>query len=139
MGENILRSFFDDDFILGFGGPTCIRYNTASTKDMNPAVWSKWKETEGDVEKELGYKGVVRTVGVDEEDVKVSLERDGLIVEGKTTFEGYTYSQYVKLPISRDVISNISGVSYRSKNGMTYVYLNVRTPEYKQIKVQKID
>ena len=140
MSENMLKTLFEDDFFgLGFGIPTSIRYNTASTKDMNPVVWAKWteKDEEGK-DKFIGYKAVVRTVGVSEDDVKITVEKDGLIVEGKTEFEGYSYSQYVKLPVSREVVSNIEKISYHSKDGMTYVYLNIRTPKYKKIDIQKI-
>lgn len=137
--NELISTFFDDDF-FGFGMPTRIRYSTEKTKDMMPAYWKRWtKKNADDKEEFVGYKCLVRTVGVASEDVNVSLENDRIVVDGKTEVEGYTYSQHVELPLSKEVIGNIKSVEYKSKDGMTYIYLKVRTPEYKKIDVKRIE
>ena len=105
-----------------------------------PAYWKRWtRKNSDDKEEFLGYKCLVRTVGVASEDVNVTLENDRIVVDGKTKVEDYTYSQHVELPISKDVVSNVKSVEYKSKDGMTYIYLKVRTPEYKKIDVKRIE
>ena len=105
-----------------------------------PAYWKRWtKKNSDDKEEFLGYKCLVRTVGVASEDVNVTLENDRIVVDGKTKVEDYTYSQHVELPISKDVVSNVKSVEYKSKDGMTYIYLKVHTPEYKKIDVKRIE
>lgn len=137
--NELISTFFDDDF-FGFGMPTRIRYSTEKTKDMMPAYWKRWtKKNTDDKEEFIGYKCLVRTVGVASEDVNISLENDRIVVDGKTEVEGYTYSQHVELPLSKEVIGNVKSVEYKSKDGMTYIYLKVRTPEYKKIDVKRIE
>lgn len=136
---DLISTFFDDDF-FGFGKPTRLRYSTSNTKDMMPAYWKRWtKKNAEDKEEFLGYRCLVRTVGVASEDVNITLENDRIIVDGKTEVEDYTYSQHVELPLSKEVIGNVKSVEYRSKDGMTYIYLKVRTPEYKKIDVKRIE
>lgn len=136
---DLISTFLDDDF-FGFGKPTRVRYSTSNTKDMMPAYWKRWtKKNAEDKEEFLGYKCLVRTVGVASEDVNVTLENDRIVVDGKTEVEDYTYSQHVELPLSTEVIGNVKSVEYRSKDGMTYIYLKVRTPEYKKIDVKRIE
>ena len=102
--NDLISTFFDDDF-LGFGLPTRIRFNTYNTKDTMPAYWKRWtKKNSDDKEEFLGYKCLVRTVGVASEDVNVTLEDDRIVVDGKTKVEDYTYSQQVELPISKYVV-----------------------------------
>lgn len=137
--NELISTFFDDDF-FGFGFPTRIRFSTEKTKDMMPAYWKRWtKKNADDKDEFVGYKCLVRTVGVASEDVNVSLENDRIVVDGKTEVEGYTYSQHVELPLSKEVIGNVKSVEYKSKDGMTYIYLKVRTPEYKKIDVKRIE
>lgn len=136
---DLISTFLDDDF-FGFGKPTRVRYSTSNTKDMMPAYWKRWtKKNAEDKEEFLGYKCLVRTVGVASEDVNVTIENDRIVVDGKTEVEDYTYSQHVELPLSTEVIGNVKSVEYRSKDGMTYIYLKVRTPEYKKIDVKRIE
>lgn len=137
--NDLISTIFDDDF-LGFGLPTRVRFNTYNTKDTMPAYWKRWtKKNADDKEEFIGYKCLVRTVGVASEDVNVTLEDNRIVVDGKTKVEDYTYSQHVELPISKDVVSNVKSVEYKSKDGMTYIYLKVRTPEYKKIDVKRIE
>ena len=130
-----LGNFFDDDFFkCGFGLPISIRYNTAGTKDMMPAVWRDYFDENGN---KIGYKAICRTVGVDESDVKIEIKENSLIVSGKTEYEGSIYSQYVELPIVEDVMSNIEKVDYKTKNGLTYIYLKVKKTEKKNFTINK--
>ena len=153
---DFLRDFNFNDFI-GFGVPTNIRFNTAGTKDMLPVYWKKWsveikdKDNEGhgkdendknnDKEpkmKDVGYKCVCRTVGINEEDIKITLEDYGICVQGETTYEGNVYSQYIELPISKDLIANIESINYKTVNGLTYIYLLMKEPKKNKVSIRKV-
>lgn len=131
-----INDFLDDDFFkIGFGLPVGIRYNTAGTKDMMPAIWEDYIDEKGN---KIGYKAICRTVGIDEKDVNVKIKDGSLIVNGETEYESYKYSQYVELPIVEDVMSNIEGVEYKTLNGITYIYLRVKKPEKREFNIKKI-
>lgn len=132
-----MNKMVDDMFsTLGFGMPRNIRFNTGNTKDMLPGYWKEWKDEEGD---QRGYKCVCRSVGIAPEDITIELQDDCIVLDGKTEVEdGSVYTQHVELPISKDLMSNIEKVNYRCKDGLTYIYLRVNTPEKKRVLVEKI-
>ena len=106
------------DFVkdLMFGVPRGLVFNTFGTKDMSPAKWTK---------NESGYECVCRTVGINSEDVNVTLKNDCILVSGESEIEGVKYNTRYELPISKDIISNVVKVRYRSLNGLTFIYLDV--------------
>lgn len=132
-----MNKMVDDMFsVLGFGMPRNIRFNTMNTKDLMPAIWRIWKDEDGN---QKGYFSIVRSVGVNESDMKVELTDNSIIVDGETEIDEDTkFSQHVELPISKDLMSNIEKVNYRCKDGLTYIYLKVNTPEKKKVLVEKI-
>lgn len=136
-----LSTMFD---IAGFGRPVKIRFNTNGTKDMMPACWKVWeekvnsKDIPDSVLVKKGYKAICRTVGINEEDIKITVEDYGICVEGKTVVEGTEYSQYMELPVSKSIMDSIKNIKYKSINGLTYVYLEVEEPEKKKINIEKI-
>lgn len=140
--SNLMSMFDEFDDLFGFGRPTVIRFNSAGTKDMTPAHFTKWKEKvveDGkEVEKFKGYRCIARTVGIDASDVKVSCVNNGIVIQGETTYEGNRYSQYIELPISKDVMATIKSVNYTVKNGLTHVYLEVKPSEATQIPVRMV-
>lgn len=132
--------------VAGFGLPTKIKFNTPDTKDMMPACWKVWEEKVHDPDtddctynKKMGYKAVCRTVGISPDDVKVTQEDYGICVQGKTEVDGKEYSQYMELPISEDIMANITGIDYKTENGLTYIYLKVQSPDKKKIEIRKLD
>ena len=70
MGNDFLDEFFGNDF-LGFGKPQLDFYNAAGTKDVKPAVWYKAKVN--DNAKYDEYVAICRSVGVDAQDIKVTI------------------------------------------------------------------
>ena len=122
-----MYEFLDDFF--GFGKPYDLIYNTGKTKDMNPAYWSKTEE---------GYKATCRTVGISAEDVKVEVNDYTILICGETEYEGIKYNTSYKLPIAKEIMGDIEKIEYKTLNGITYIYLFVKTPEKKQIKINKI-
>lgn len=121
MRSNFFDTVFDfaDDVVsLGFGRPENLAFNVAGTKDVFPSRWSE-------MENEEGYKCVCRTVGIDPEDVEVTLNDNKIHVSGETEFEGVKYDTRYDLPLSRDILSNIKNIKFKSLNGLTYIYVYV--------------
>lgn len=127
--NELFNDFYDDLFALGFGKPRKIIFNSGKTQDMNPAYWS---------ETENGYKAVCRTVGINEEDVSVELKHNCIKVSGETEYEGSKYNVSYELPVSDDVLANVTKLEYKTLNGLTYIYISVNRPEKKEIKAQRI-
>lgn len=130
-----------ENLVMGFGKPKNIKFNTPNTKDILPSYWSKWEvDTKDSTEKiQKGYKCVCRTVGIDPEDIKITIEDYGICLDAKTVYDSETqYTQHIELPISDSLISDIESISYHSKNGVTYIYLEMKKPEKKKVVINKI-
>ena len=117
---------FDDVFSF-FGTPSTVIYNTAGTKDMKPIAWTKTK---------TGYKSVCRTVGINPDDLKVEITTHSVRISGKTKYEDEEYSVNYEAPIAKEIISNIDKVEYKSLNGLTYIYIEMKSPEKKKVKIK---
>ena len=138
---DLINSIFDDS--LFFSSPRNIRFNTDSVLDMRPAKWYLWKEEEGDEDSKVvvtkGVYAVVKCLGIASEDVSVELKNDCVIVQGKTEVKGIAYSQYVELPVSKEILANVEKIQYEAKDGLVFVYLKTKMPEKKpQILIEKM-
>ena len=128
-----MSTIFDefDNLFFGFGKPVSIKFNTPYTKDVHPA--SPW------IKDENGYHMVARVVGINPSDLNVTLEEYGLCIDGETEDDGYVYTQHIELPISKDLLANITEVNYSVNNGLCKVYITVKEPEYKKAVVKMIE
>ena len=61
-----------------------------------------------------------------------------ILICGETEYEGIKYNTSYKLPIAKEIMGDIEKIEYKTLNGITYIYLFVKTPEKKQIKINKI-
>ena len=139
-----MSNYFDeifDSMMMGFGKPVNVRFNTAKTKDLMPNYWSAWDvEVKDSTEKEnVGYKCICRTVGIDANDVKVTMEEYGICVDGVTEYEGNKFTQHIELPISESVMADIEAINYKTLNGLTYIYLKMKKPEKKKVAIHRVD
>jgi HSP20 family molecular chaperone IbpA len=128
--NDFLRDFdaFFSDLDGWFGKPRHLMFQ-CKTKDMTPSFYEKTDD---------GYKCTCRTVGINAEDVKVTLEDDCIHVEGKTELDGYKYSTSYDLPLTEDVINNIKNIKYKTANGITIIYIDLDRPEKKKVKIEQI-
>lgn len=138
---NTVNSIFDDS--LFFPSMRNIRFNTDGVLDMRPAKWYLWKEDEGDSDSKVlvtkGVYAVVKCLGIAEEDIKVELKNDCVVVQGKTKVKDVDYSQYVELPVSKEILANVEKIQYEAKDGLVFVYLKTKMPEKKpQILIEKM-
>lgn len=132
-----MTRFFDDvvfdevfrDFNVIFGKPRKLIFN-CKTKDQMPSYWEKT---------DTGFKATCRTVGINPEDVKVSLEYDCIKVSGETEMDGYKYNCYYELPVIEEVLNNIKSIQYKTKNGLTFIYVDVDIPKKKDVKIERIE
>ena len=128
-----MRPIFNDfeTFLLGFGRPVSIRFNTPNTKDIHPA--SPWYK-EGDK-----YHMIARVVGINPEDLKLTIEDYGLCIDGKSEHDGNVYTQHIELPISDSLMANITDINYSVKNGLCKVSVVVKEPEHKEININMVE
>lgn len=135
-------------FTMGFGFPRNVKFNTPGTKDLMPSYWKEWyKYKDGaknsDEKEQLGYYCVCRTIGINPECIKVEETEDGLIVKGETEVKEtgtntVKYSQYIELPIAREIMDAISHIEYTSKNGLTYVYVGMTSKIRRNIPIGRL-
>ena len=96
-----MSKFFDDvfdDFLLGFGKPRSLVFKSV-VKDMMPSYWKK--------KNDKTYVCVVKTLGINPEDILVEETDCGLKVNGSTELCGYTYSTSLELPIAESIMNEI--------------------------------
>ena len=128
---NFLSNDFFDDTFFGFGvKPFYNRFNTPLTKDITPVA--PWKR-DGD-----NYYTVVRMIGIDPEQVNISLEKYGLHIYGESEVFGEKYNQEIKIGMASEIIANIESVNYEVKNGMCKIILNMKKVEKQPIKISRI-
>lgn len=120
--------FFDDSFNSIFGRPRNLIFN-CKTKDQMPSFWEKTDD---------GFKATCRTVGVNPEDVVVSVSDDCIVVKGETKVDNYTYNCSYELPVIEEVLNNIKSIKYKTANGLTFINLEVDLPKRKDIKIEQI-
>lgn len=133
MTDLIFDDFFDQ-FVLGFGKPRKNRYNTGHTQDMSPVYWETLTDDNGE---EIGYKATCRTVGIEPDDVKVTVKGNVIAVEGKTENGKSVYDCYYEIPVAESVIANIEKINYQTKNGLTYVTVNIKRPIKNEILIER--
>ncbi|MFL0194478.1 hypothetical protein ACJDU8_02660 [Clostridium sp. WILCCON 0269] len=131
--SNSLTKYHDFDTVdelLGkwFGEPKNLVVN-CKNKDMSPVCWE---------EAPNGYKATCRTVGIRPEDVKVILKDDNIHVSGKSVLDNYDYCVSYNLPLDWNIRNNIECIDYRTQDGITIVYLNVKKGFKKGIDIRRI-
>lgn len=125
---------FNDFYSFGFGRPENLKFNAGRTKDMNPAYWETITDDDGN---RIGFKSTCRTVGLAPEDVKVTLEENKIVIQGSTEFDGNKYDTHFEIRVSESVIGDIESIKYKTLNGLTYVYIYTKKPEYTKINIEK--
>lgn len=125
--ERIFKDF-DEVFTLGFGKPRKLSFNSC-VKDMLPSYWEKKEDNK--------YICTVKTLGINPEDVEVTIEDYGLKVTGETELNGYKYNTSFELPIAESIMNDIKEIDVSSKNGLTFITLKLNIPEKKKIKINK--
>lgn len=125
MGDKLFCEF--DDF-LGFGKPRGLAFNCKNF-DMMPSYWEKTND---------GYKCTCRSVGINSEDLHVSVGDDYIHVEGETELDNYKYTVKYDLPVSKEILDNIKGIKYKTQNGITIIYIELEKVEKKKIKIEQI-
>lgn len=121
-----MRSIFEDFMELGFGSPV-YKFNTNGLYDTMPSFWKKTDE---------GYKVTLKTLGVSE--VLVEIVDNNIKVYGENEIDGLKYDTTINLPVSQDVINNITEVRHKTVCGVTVLNLILDRPEKKNIKITKI-
>lgn len=118
------NGFFD----FFFGDVEDLKFNTI-VRDMQPVHYRKTDD---------GYAITCKTLGIDARDLKINWDNGFITVEGQTEFEGYWYTTNFRIPISKEIQTNITEINYHSVNGITVIYLKVNKPEIKKIEIKQL-
>jgi HSP20 family molecular chaperone IbpA len=126
----LTSSSFGDlfDGFLGFGKPKGFIFNS-QVKDMTPFVWRKQDDD--------NYMCIVKTLGIEPNDLKVEDYSDGIKVRGESEVFGYKYNTLIDLPIAETIMNNIKEIKVNSKNGLTFIILVLDKPEKRKINIIK--
>lgn len=122
--------YFSRDFGFPelFGKVRDLKFNSV-VKDLMPSYW---------VATDSGYKCFCKTLGINESDLKISLEEDCILVAGESEIDGYKYNTKYELPIVDDVLDHIKSITYKSTNGITVINLEVDKPEKRKVEIKRI-
>ncbi len=72
------------------------------------------------------YATVVKTIGINPEDMHVALENNVIRVEGSTKFNGMTYSVDFDIPLSDTFLAKVCEVKSETANGLTYITVDLK-------------
>lgn len=118
---------FFDDFDNLFSG----MFNRFRRPVLDQKYYSVYK-------KDKGYVIVFNTLGMDKDDIKISVEKQKgspyriLRVKGQKNIEDIDFQNSVDMALSLNFNDEIESTSYTVKDGLTKVYLKVKMPEPKK-------
>ena len=118
---------FFDDFDNLFSG----MFNRFRRPVLDQQYYSVYK-------KDKGYVIVFNTLGMDKDDIKISVEKQKgspyriLRVKGQKNIEDIDFQNSVDMALSLNFNDEIESTSYTVKDGLTKVYLKVKMPEPKK-------
>ena len=135
MGKKIhilggyFRMLFTDNIITPFLKMEDFLFNS-TVKDMQPYTVYK---------KDNNYIIEVKTLGINSEDVNVTLEENVLQINGEThnNYSDKTFNTNIKFRIEEELFNKIQNIEYTSVNGLTYVTLILKKEKTNRIKITK--
>lgn len=92
-----------------------------------------------------GYIIVCNTLGIDKDDLKVNIKKEQgnpypvLAIVGNSKIEKINFANNVDLRIRLKLNEEIESVSYETKNGLTLVYLKVKSVKPEMMEAKYID
>jgi len=128
MTSRFFNDVFDDFFTLGFGKPRRIVYNS-QVRDLFPSYWKK--------KDEKTYLCVVKTLGIEPEDITVETTDYGIKISGSSVVNNFTYDTDIELPIAESIMNEVEKIKVMSKNGLTFITLILDKPEKKKVLIEK--
>ena len=73
-----------------------------------------------------GYATMVKTIGINPEDMHVALENNVIRVEGTSKYNGMTYSVDFDIPLSDTFLEKVCDVKSKTANGLTYITVDLK-------------
>ena len=72
------------------------------------------------------YATMVKTIGINPEDMHVALENNVIRVEGTSKYNGMTYSVDFDIPLSDTFLEKVCDVKSETANGLTYITVDLK-------------
>lgn len=119
FNEDIFK-FLRDDFFFN-----------SSVRDMNPTAYYK---------KGTDYIIEAKTLGIDGNDITVTLDNNIITISGETQNEygGKSFNANLRVKLEKEIIDGIDTIDYMSKNGITYVFIHMKEVDTSGIQINKI-
>ena len=118
-----------DDNLLDFSHNDFI-FNS-SVKAMSPTAFYK---------KDNDYIIEAKTLGINPDDIKISVDGNVLLISGETKneYSEKNFNVKIKVVVGEEILNNIQSIEYKSNNGITYVILKMKEKKTNNIFIKKI-
>lgn len=108
----LFDEFFNGMSLFGYR-PMRLVFNS-NVKDMSPYSFKKTDD---------GFIGTVKTLGISEKDIKVTVEEYGIKVTGESEINGEKYNTEIEIAINDSVMADLKEIKYHCQDGLTFVNL----------------
>lgn len=94
-------------------------FSNMSLNEPGCAPWTR--SSDGRV-----YCTIVRSIGIDPEDMKITLVNHVVKVKGATKFGDMEYSTDFEIPLSDAFYDRVDHIEHQSRNGLTYITVTLK-------------
>jgi len=108
----LFDEFFNGMSLFGYR-PMRLVFNS-NVKDMSPYSFKKTDD---------GFIGTIKTLGISEKDIKVTVEEYGIKVTGESEINGEKYNTEIEIAINDSVMADLKEIKYHSQDGLTFINL----------------
>lgn len=108
----LFDEFFNGMSLFGYR-PMRLVFNS-NVKDMSPYSFKKTDD---------GFIGTVKTLGISEKDIKVTVEEYGIKVTGESEINGEKYNTEIEIAINDSVMADLKEIKYHCQDGLTFINL----------------
>ena len=97
-------------------------FQAFSNLQLNAPGYAPWmRSDDGKV-----YCTIVKTIGINPEDVKVALENHVVKIDGATRVNGNEYSVNFAIPLSDTFYERAESINHETRNGLTYSTIGLK-------------
>ena len=107
------EEIFNDMMLFSYR-PMRLVFNSNGIKDMSPFTFGKSED---------GYICTVKTLGISEKDIKVTVEDYGIKVIGESEINGEKYNTEIEIAINNSVMADLKEIKYHCQDGLTFINL----------------
>lgn len=105
-------------------------YFNSTVKDMQP--FTSYKRNND-------YIVEVKTLGINPEDISVTLKDGILEIAGETNnpYSENSFNTKINFSVAESLLKQIKNIKYKSQNGLTYITLQMKEDNFSDIKIER--